>query len=126
MKLDYIENTDEYGDDMVRLYDFKREESVKFRQFVQDFLDSGENKINLAEVDFIEARNCTLAFCISEEDEGIVTNDGVNFYCNLTRNGFLKMILLLDPFCKRETKGYQYLYDIDSPTAFLFSPAGSW
>ena len=126
MKLDYIENTDEYGDDMVRLYDFKREESVKFRQFVQDFLDSGENKINLAEVDFIEARNCTLAFCISEEDEGIVTNDGVIFYCNLTRNGYLKMILLLDPFCKRETKGYQYLYDIDSPTDFLFSPAGSW
>ncbi len=125
MRLDYIEDTDEYGDDMVRLYDFKREESIKFRQFVQDFLDSEVDQINLAEVDFIEPRNCTLILCISDEDEGIVTNDGVIFYCNLTRSGYLKMILLLDPFCKRETSGYQYLYDIDSPTDFLFSPAGS-
>lgn len=125
MRLDYIEDTDEYGDDMVRLYDFKQVESIKFRQFVKDFLDSGEDQINLTEVDFIEPRNCALILCISDEDEGIVTNDGVNFYCNLTRSGYLKMILLLDPFCKRETSGYQYLYDIDSPTDFLFSPAGS-
>ena len=103
MRLDYIENTDEYGDDMVRLYDFKREESIKFKQFVQDFLDSGVNQIDITEVDFIEPRNC-----------------------NLTRNGFKQMILRLDPFCKRETSGYQFLYDIDSPTDFLFSPAGSW
>ena len=57
MRLDYIENTDEYGDDMVRLYDFKREESIKFKQFVQDFLDSGVNQIDITEVDFIEPRN---------------------------------------------------------------------
>ncbi len=126
MRLDYIENTDEYGDDMVRLYDFKREESIKFRQFVQDFLDSGKDQIDITEVDFIEPRNCSLIFCISEEDEGIVSDNGVNFYCNLTRKGYEKMLLLLDPFCKRETSGYQYLYDIDSPTDFLFSPAGSW
>jgi hypothetical protein len=126
MRLDYIENTDEYGDDMVRLYDFKREESVKFHRLVQDFLDSGENQINIIEVDFIEPRNCTLMFCITDEDEGIVTNDGINFYCNLTRKGYLKMVSLLEPFCKRETIGYQYLYDVDSPTDFLFSPAGSW
>jgi hypothetical protein len=126
MRLDYIENTDEYGDDMVRLYDFNREESVNFHRFVKDFLDSGENQINLTEVDFIEPRNCTLVFCITGEDEGIVTDDGVNFYCNLTRKGFLNMVSLLEPFCKRETSGYQYLYDIDSPTDFLFSPAGTW
>jgi hypothetical protein len=124
MRLDYIENTDEYGDDMVRLYDFKREESVKFHRLVQDFLDSGENQINITEVDFIEPRNCTLMFCITDEDEGIVTDDGINFCCNLTRKGFLKMVSLLEPFCKRETSGYQYLYDVDSPTDFLFSPAG--
>ena len=126
MRLDYINNTNEYGDDMVRLYDFNQEESIKFRQFVQDFMDSGEDQINLAEADFIEARNCTLILCISEEDEGIVSIDGKNFSCNLTRNAYLQMITLLEPFCKRETSGYQFLYDIDSPTDFLFSPAGSW
>ena len=62
MRLDYIENTDEYGDDMVRLYDFKREESIKFKQFVQDFLDSGVKQIDITEVEFIEPRNCNLLF----------------------------------------------------------------
>jgi hypothetical protein len=36
------------------------------------------------------------------------------------------MISLLDPFCIKDRKGYQYLYDIDNPIDFLFSPAGSW
>ncbi len=126
MRLDYIKNTNEYGDDMIRLYEFNLLESIKFKQFVQDFLDSGENQINLIKADFIEPRNCTLIFCISEEDEGIVSTDGINFSCNLTRNAYLRMITLLEPFCKRETSGYQFLYDIDSPTDFLFSPAGSW
>ncbi len=126
MKLDYIDNIDEYGDDIVRLYDFGREESVKFRQLVQDFLDSGEKEIQLGDIDFIEPRNCMLTLLISDEDEGIVTDDGINFYCNLTRDGYKRMIVLLDPFCKRETIGYQFLYDLDTPTDFLFSPGGRW
>jgi hypothetical protein len=36
------------------------------------------------------------------------------------------MVALLDPFCNKETKGYQWLYDIDSDIDFLFSPAGTW
>jgi hypothetical protein len=33
------------------------------------------------------------------------------------------MAKLLEPFCKKETKGFQYLYDIDNPTDLLFSPS---
>ncbi len=61
MRLDYIKNTNEYGDDMIRLYEFNREESIKFRQFVQNFIDSEENQINLIKADFIEPRNCNLS-----------------------------------------------------------------
>lgn len=126
MKLDYIDDINEYGDDMVRLYDFRKESSVKFRDLVKEFISSGNNQLDLATVDFIEPRNCNLVLCISDEDEGIVTEDYFYFYCRLTLETYHKMVKMLDPFCLRETSGYQFLYDLDTPTDFLFSPAGSW
>ena len=35
------------------------------------------------------------------------------------------MVRLLEPFCKKETKGHQYLYDVDTPTDLLFAPSAS-
>jgi hypothetical protein len=67
MLLDYIDKINEFGDNIVRLYDFDRSQADKFR-----------------------------------------------------------LISLLAPFCKKETKGYQWLYDVDSKTDFLFSPGGTW
>lgn len=126
MKLDYIDDINEYGDDVVRLFDFDRSQSVKFRQLVQEIIVTNKQELDLAAVDFIEQRNCNLILRISEEDEGITTDEKINFVCDLTLEGYKRMILLLEPFCKRETKGYQYLYDIDSPTDFLFAPGGTW
>lgn len=122
MNLDYIADLNEYGDDVVRLFDFDRSQSVKFWQLIQEFLNSRKQELNLAEVDFIESHNCNLILRISEEDEGIITDDKINFFCDLTQGGYKQMLLLLKPFCNRETTGFQYLYDIDSPTDFLFAP----
>ncbi|WP_299671209.1 hypothetical protein [uncultured Polaribacter sp.] len=44
----------------------------------------------------------------------------------LTLEGFTNMTKLLEPFCQKESKGYQYLYDIDNPTDLLFSPTASF
>jgi hypothetical protein len=122
MKLDYIADLNEYGDDVVRLFDFDRTQSVKFRQLFQEFLISGKKELDLGTIEFIESRNCSLVLRIAEEDEGIISDDKINFFCDLTPDGYKQMLALLDPFCKRETTGYQYLYDIDSPTDFLFAP----
>lgn len=126
MQLDYIDNFNEYDDNIVRLYDFDMAEANKFRQIVQQSILVNMKPLNLASVDFIEARNCYLTLRISEEDEGITTEDKIEFYCDLTVNGYRQMISLLEQFCSKETKGYQFLYDIDSHTDFLFSPAGTW
>ena len=126
MKLDYIDRINEYGDNIVRLYDFDKAEAIKFRNTLQHTIITNQQHFDLSVVDFIEARNCTLTLRISEEDEGIITSNKKQFYCNLTTKGFEKMILLLEPFCNKETKGYQWLYDIDSSTDFLFSPGGTW
>ncbi len=126
MKLDYIDKINEYGDHIVRLYDFDKAEAIKFRNTLQHTIIINQQHLDLSAVDFIEARNCTLILRVSEEDEGIITSNKKQFYCNLTTKGFEQMILLLEPFCNKETKGYQWLYDIDSSTDFLFSPGGTW
>lgn len=126
MKLDYIENINEYGENVVRLYDFNMAEAIKFKKKIQLEIIKNNEQLSLSDISFIELRNCNLTLRLSEEDLGIISEDNVNFFCDMTHAGYEKMVLLLDPFCKKETKGYQWLYDIDNPIDFLFSPGGTW
>jgi hypothetical protein len=126
MQLDYIDNINEYGDNLVRLYNFDSAEANKFRTIVHQTVVLNKKPLDLSTIDFIEARNCRLTLRISDEDEGIITSGKNRFFCDLTIAGYEKMIVLLDQFCTQETKGYQFLYDVDSQTDFLFSPAGTW
>lgn len=126
MQLDFIDNLNGYGDNVVRLYSFDMSEAIKFRNALSSFLSSGAPVLDLDSLDFIEERNCKLSLAISDEDLGIITRDNTTFYCAMTQKGFEGILDLLEPFCEKETKGYQMLYDIDSLTDFLFSPAGTW
>jgi len=125
MMLDYIDNINIYGDNIIRLYDFDKVQANKFRQTLKETIIVQNKQLDLASTDFIEGRNCNLILRIAEEDTGITTTDEINFFCDLTLSGYEHMITLLKPFCLKETKGHQYLYDIDSLTDFLFTPSGS-
>lgn len=126
MELDYIENINEFGENVVRLYNFDKCQVIKFRELIKDTIVNRKQKLDLSQVDFIEKRNCNLILGLFKTDEGILSNDNKTFYCALTLESYHNMLKLLEPFCEKETKGYQYLYDIDNPTDFLFSPAGTW
>jgi hypothetical protein len=126
MTLDYIDNINAFGENMVRLYGFNKAEAIKFRELIQQTLLKTHKSIDLTLIDFIEPRNCRLMLRIADEDFGIRTNDKVDFYCDLTIEGWEQMVLLLKPFCEKETKGYQWLYELDTNTDFLFSPGGTW
>lgn len=126
MELDYIANLNEFGENVVRLYNFDKSEVIKFRDLIQDTIVNRKQKLDLSQVDFIKARNCNLILGLFKTDEGILSVDDQTFYCALTLEGYKNMLKLLEPFCEKETKGYQYLYDIDNLTDFLFSPAGTW
>jgi hypothetical protein len=126
MQLDYNANVNEYGDNIVRFYDFDMAEAEKFKLAVQEAIIINKKPLDIAKLDFIQARNCNLILRISDEDLGIESTDNVNFFCDLTLGGYKQMVSLLEPFCKRETTGYQWLYDVDSSTDLLFSPGGTW
>lgn len=126
MQLDYNENINEFGENIIRLYDFDSSEASKFQQLVKQTIIVDKKQLDLSTVDFILERNCNLILRISDEDTGILRTGKKKFYCDLTIEGYKHMVSLLEPFCKKETKGYQWLYDIDNQTDFLFSPGGTW
>jgi hypothetical protein len=126
MELDYIEDVNEFEENVVRLYNFDKHEAIQFRDLIKHVIVDRKQKLDLSQVDFIEPRNCNLILGVFREDEGILTKDDETFYCLLTLESYHTMLKLLEPFCEKETKGHQYLYDIDNPTDFLFSPAGTW
>lgn len=125
MKLEYIEGFNEYEENILRLYNFDKIQSIKFRDLIQDVIVNKKQKLDLSKVDFIENDNCNLILGLFKTDEGIISNDNKHFICALTLDGFKNMLKLLEPFCNKETKSYQYLYDIDNPTDFIFSPSGT-
>jgi hypothetical protein len=125
MQLDYIENIDGHDQNIVRLYNFNKAEAILFRKLIKDTIIDKKQKLDLSQVDFITPRNCNLIFGLFKSDEGIITKDNETFFCVLTLEGFIKMAKLIEPFCKKESKGYQYLYDIDNPTDLLFCPTAS-
>ena len=125
MELDYIENVNGLGENVVRLYNFNKAEAIQFRALLKEKIIDKKQKLDLSEVDFITPRNCNLIFGLFKSDEGIITKDNETFFCILTLIGFKNMLKLLEPFCKKESRSFQYLYDIDNPTDLLFSPSAS-
>lgn len=125
MKLDYIENYNELDENLVRLYNFDKSEAIKFRDLLIEIVILKKQKLDLSQVDFIEPVNCNLILGLFKSDEGILTKDNQTFFCILTLKGFENMIRLIEPFCKKETRAHQYLYDVDNPTDLLFCPSAS-
>lgn len=126
MELDYIENVNEFGENIVRLYNFDKSHAIKFRDLIKETIITKKQKLDLRQVDFIEQRNCNLILGLFKTDEGIVSNDNETFYCALTLETYNTMLKLLEPFCKKDIRAHQFLYDIDNPIDFLFCPTGTW
>ena len=125
MKLEYVDSINEYGDHIVKLYDFGKDEAVKFRQAIVETVINSGKSLDLNSLKFIQAVNCKLILHISDTDEGIFSMDNKVFFCDLTIDGYKNMIKLIEPFCNKETRSFQMLYDLDTEIDFLFSPYGN-
>ncbi|WP_339883441.1 hypothetical protein [Polaribacter vadi] len=125
MEIDYIENFNGLDENLVRLYNFDKKEANKFRELLEETVINKKQKLNLAEVDFIEPINCNLIFGLFKSDEGILTKDNETFFCILTLDSFKNMVKLIEPFCVKDSRAHQYLYDVDTPTDLLFCPSAT-
>jgi hypothetical protein len=126
MKLEFLEDVNEYGDDVMRLYDFDMSEAKLFQQEILQTVITNNNSLDLSKLEFIESLNCKLILHIADEDEGIITHDEKTFFCDLTIDGYKNMIRLIEPYTKKESRSFQHLYDLDTEIDFIFSPqAGS-
>lgn len=127
MTLDYLSNINEYGDHLVRIYNFNKTEAAAFRDVFKETVIEKKEVLDLSEVLFIDrSGECNLKFRIFNQDEGVRTNDGKTFYCDMTIESLEKMLELIEPFCHKDTRTYQYLYDLDIETDLIFSPEGTW
>ncbi len=124
MKLEFVDTINEYGDHIVKLFDFDKTEAGKFRQAIQETIIEDGKPLDLNSLDFILPVNCKLILHISDTDEGIFSMDKETFFCDLTIEGYKEMLRLIKPFCDKDTRSFQMLYDLDTEIDFLFSPYG--
>ncbi|MBA3971926.1 MAG: hypothetical protein H0X46_07240 [Bacteroidetes bacterium] len=125
MKLEFLKDINEYGDHVVRLYNFDSAEALKFQIAIQETIVGKGQSLDLTTLDFIEHINCKLILHISDTDEGILSMDQKTFFCDITMEGYVNMIRLIEPYCTKETKSFTMLYDLDTEVDFVFSPYGS-
>ncbi|SOE23629.1 hypothetical protein SAMN06298216_4014 [Spirosomataceae bacterium TFI 002] len=126
MTLDYLSNINSYGEHLVRIYNFNQSQAAAFYDVFKTTIIENRAVLDLSEVLFIDRNGINLKFRIFPEDEGLRTNDGTNFFCDMTYESFENMLRLMEPFCHKETRTYQYLYDLDIETDLIFSPEGTW
>jgi hypothetical protein len=126
MELDYIEDINEFGDSVVRLYNFTPAEATQLRDLIQHTIIEQQQRLNLSTIDFIHPRNCNVILVPYKTDEGMLPADDTTFYCALKVTTYQQMIQLLEPFCQKSSQRHQYLYDLDHPIDFLLAPAGTW
>ena len=48
MELDYNENINEFGENVVRLYNFNKAEAIKFRALIQETIIEKNDKLDLS------------------------------------------------------------------------------
>lgn len=126
MHLDFIPNINEHGESVLRLYNFKKEDTIKLTEVIKEKLLEDKEPIDMALLDFVEPRNCNVTLRLSFEDEGITRDSKFEFFCDLREESYEKILELLEPFCHKNLRTHQYLYDLDTPIDFLVSPAGTW
>lgn len=111
---------------LIRLFAFNVHEVIHLRDLIRKNLVETSSVLNLHHLNFIEPINCKLQFCISDFDIGISTTDNLDFKCQLTVKGYNEMIHFLEPFCDRDTSGYQWICEGESPIELLLSNGGGW
>ncbi|GAB4091180.1 hypothetical protein [Flaviaesturariibacter terrae] len=137
MKLEFLDDISRGGafpfadpDKLIRLFDFTVPEARALCLAIATKLIEGEQPLQLHELQFIEALNCTLTLAPSNTNLGIaLPDDRRNFTCYLTRESYTTMANLVRHFAHagHALSGSHWLYDPGrGQVDLLLSPSGTW
>ncbi len=136
MKLEYLDDITGGGkypdadpNKLIRLFSFDHEEVEKLINVIQFWLISKGETVDVSSLPFVQPINCRLLFEISSTDLGIDPSSENRFVCQLSIEGYRRMIGYLSAFSDRksEMNGFNWLYDPPiEKLDLLFSPGGTW
>jgi|SRR5580700_894124 hypothetical protein len=125
MKLEFLANGAR-ACPLIRLYEFNRAEAKNLRELVKSLSNASRQSISLEEEPWIESvEGCRLALRLGHRDEGVRESGPSTFECVLNSGGWNNMEGLLDPFCKSDAVGFQWLTTAGK-ISLLLSRVGTW
>ncbi|MFT4680034.1 MAG: hypothetical protein ACI84C_001454 [Flavobacteriales bacterium] len=125
MQIDFIHNINNFGESVVRLFNFDKFQSNQLREAIEQTILTDQKPLDLMTLPFVQPVTCNLVLRISDEDIGIEDLEKVTFFCDLTLEAYRQMVTLIEPFCKKESSAHQWLYDVDTHIDLLFVPSGT-
>ncbi len=131
MKLEYIPDADIDGvsNGLFLLLDLHPSEVKALIAAIRDSLIEQRRPLHLDTVEFIHTVNEKLELVPSDKDAGIRQVPDSKFVCELTTQGYTRIIELMEPFTLDGTSSHQWLYDLptkDTRIEFLLSTNGQW
>lgn len=130
MKVDYIKGYDPSNPkvSLLRLYEFSVAEVNDLMKIFTQLADKTIFEFELNEMPCISSiKRINLTLKVSNKDIGISQISEKSFISNLSPAGWLDAKELPQPFSEDNiTKGYQWLYDLNSEIDFFLSKDGRW
>jgi hypothetical protein len=130
MKLEFLGDLSDGGrftgvvsENLVRLYDFNKEETRALMTAIRVKVIEGNGLLDLSQLDFIESLNCRLLLERSGSNEGICRVVANAFTCRLTIEAYREMLAIME----KVTTGFNWLCDTSKEDIdFLYSVGGAW
>ena len=125
MKLEFLNNGSP-DCPLIRLYDFDAEQARRLQQIALRLTKDQSEAVALhAESDIHAINGCELTLRQADKDHGVNEVAESQFECALTKGAWLDVGGLIQPFCRGESSGHQWLTRI-SKIALLLSRDGQW
>jgi hypothetical protein len=111
---------------LLRLYDFHHEEAANLHRILKSLGNGFRESVQLDEEHGFQAvSGCRLTLQVDKHNLGLVQTAPRIFHCALTNESWDWMAELVEPFCKPEGNGYQWLNE-EGAISLLLSKTGHW
>ena len=129
MKLDRVEDINEYHDSVIRIWDFSRDDLAALVDAFSEIVSGATSQLELRTRTRLENVDGTqLIIAVSDVDKGVVTGEQPDiFWCRLTSHTWMQNITSIQHLMENDfTRGYHWLHNCNVPYELLLSFSGKW